>query len=170
MTTKTMPAVENLPRALRRLNLNPLENRLIGKPLVELEHCLIEVLGVLEMEQRSYQRSVNSSARDCIEAADRDTFFSFYRDYSSLNSNFIDEYSPFSPAGHFFAGLLKNLMKKEQKGFVGTEDLFIEKPATVTHARILAQMITLKIEQMWKSVVDRDNKVHQVWMHWMDKK
>lgn len=169
MTTKDKPTVENLPSALRRLNLSPLENRLIGKPLVELEHCLVEVLGILEMEQRSYQRSANSAAKGCIEAVDRDTFFDLYREYSSLNSYFSGDYNPASPAGLFFDELLKKLVKKEKKEFVGTGDLFIDQPATVTHARILAQLVTLKIEQMWKAVESRDEKVHQVWMHWMEK-
>lgn len=169
MTTQQKPAVENLPRSLRRLNLAPLENRLIGKPLVELEHCLVEVLGVLEMEHRSYLASAHRAVRDCIESKDRDTFFQLYQDYSSSNSHFVDDYSPASPAGRFFDELLKKLMKKEKKEFVGTEDLCIDQAATVTHSRILTQLVTLKIEQMWQSVVNRDDKVHQAWTHWMSK-
>ncbi|MBU1425918.1 MAG: hypothetical protein KKH12_10820 [Gammaproteobacteria bacterium] len=158
---KYVATLEQVGEVIRHIDLSPLENRLVGKPLVELEHCLIEITGELTDIHLTYKEFAVRLAQDCIEATSRDEFFFAYREYKKEKSSFATDYSLGSKIGYYFAALLDRLTdiqrKQDQAG----------KKITVSHARMLSYFLVQEIERMWKSSQYTNEKVEQIWEHWI---
>jgi hypothetical protein len=158
---KFVATLEQVGEVIRHIDLSPLDNRLVGKPLVELEHCLIEIIGELIDIHLTYKKIAARLARDCIEATSKDEFFCSYGEYKKEKSTFGTDYSLGSNIGYYFAALLDRLTdiqeKQEQAG----------KKITVSHARLLSLFLVQEIERMWKSCQFTNEKVEQLWEHWI---
>jgi len=91
----------------------------------------------------------------------KDEFFCSYGEYKKEKSTFGTDYSLGSNIGYYFAALLDRLTdiqeKQEQAG----------KKITVSHARLLSLFLVQEIERMWKSCQFTNEKVEQLWEHWI---
>ena len=160
-TKKYVATLEQVGEVIRGVDLVRLENRLVGKPLVEMEHCLIEVLGYLSEDHRSFNKFTGELARDCIETSSRDEFFSAYAEYRQEKSRFGTDHNLASPAGYYFRALYDKLITIEEK------QEHSGKNVTVRHVKTLAALIVREIELMWTSSQHANEKVEQLWAHWI---
>lgn len=170
MKKRSIPTLEEVGKIIRRVNLARLENRLVGKPLVELEHCLIEVLGYLQDSHRMFNESTASLAKICIEAESQTEFLSCWRDYRQEKTTFGGDFNIGSPVGEYFYALRERLSEREDKQIDGTADLGMDGIVPLTHARILAVLICAQIDRMWASSQYINEKVENLWSHWMNSK
>lgn len=158
---KFVATLKQVGEVIRHIDLSPLENRLVGKPLVELEHCLIEITGELTDTHLNFKKLSVRLAQDCIAASSRDEFFFSYGEYKKEKSSFATDYSLGSAIGYYFTALLDRLTdiqrKQDQTG----------KKITVTHARMLSYFLVQEIERMWKSSQYTNEKVERLWEHWI---
>ncbi len=160
-TNKFVATVGQVGEVIRGIYLTPLENRLAGKSLIGMEHCLVEILGYLSEDHRSFKKFTGERARDCIETTSRDEFLSAYAEYRQEKTCFGTHHNLASPAGYYFRALYDRLIaiedKQEHSG----------KNVTVRHARTLAALIVREIELMWASSQRTNEKVEQLWAHWI---
>lgn len=162
MKREPVPTLEQVAEIVRHIDLSRLTNRLVGKPLIELEHCLIEVLGNL---CESYQRSRKYGAEimdAAMSANNPEDFFSAYRDYQRERSSQGALYANFSPTGRYFQMLLDKLLAHEDKQIDG------DKAVTVSHARILAVLVVRQLEVMTSYYLGSNEKLYKQWEYWMD--
>lgn len=165
MASKTpQTTLEQVGEVIRGVDLARLENRLAGKPLIEMEHCLIEVLGYLSEDHRSFNRFTAEHARDCIEARSKDEFVSVHAEYREEKSRFGTDHNLASPIGFYFRALLDRLTVIEDKQDVSGKNV------TVRNARMLTALIVREIEMMWASSQYTNKKVEHLWNHWMFEK
>ena len=160
-TKKYVATLEQVGEVIRDIDLSRLENRLVGKPLIEMEHCLIEVLGYLADDHRHFKKFIAELARDCIETSSREEFFSAYAEYRQEKSRFGTDHNLASSAGYYFQALYDRLIAIEEK------QEHSGKNVTVRHAQTLAALIVREFELMWASSLRTNEKVEQLWAHWI---
>ena len=165
---KPLPTLEEVGKTIRRVDISRLENRLAGKPLVELEHCLIECLGYLADSQRIFNECIVRMAKDCIEAGSKDEFLSCYRDYKKEKSSYGSEYNLCSPVGEYFNALRGKLIEREEQQADKMATFDNNGVVSLTHARILVILVCQQIDLMWSSSQYTNEKVEKLWDHWMN--
>lgn len=163
MKREPPPTLEQVAAVIRHIDLTRLNNRLVGKQLLELEHCLIEVLGKLTEDFRLSRECAGDIARTVMEASDRGGFLSAYNDYQRERGSSASSYANFSPTGRYFQALLDRLNDVEDK-----QDRD-GKPVTVTHARMLAALIVHQLASMTAYHLGRNEKLDKLWDHWMNR-
>ncbi len=160
-TKKYVATLEQVGEVIHGIDLARLENRLVGKPLIEMEHCLIEILGYLSEDHRSFNKFIGELARDCIETSNRVEFLSAHAEYRQEKTHFGSNHNLGSPIGYYFRALYDRLIaieeKQERSG----------KAVTISHAQTLAALIVREIEMMWASSQHTNEKVERLWNHWM---
>ena len=162
MKREPAPTLEQVAEIIRHVDLSKLSNRLAGKPLIEFEHCLIEVLGALMDDQRLHLDVVSRLAQDCIDTSSRSEFLSAYSDYSNEKSMHFQKHANFSPVGRYFYKLLDRLNDMEEK------QIHNNKTVTVSHARSLAAIIVRQLEIMTSASEYRNEKLEKMWDHWVN--
>ncbi|MBN9424732.1 MAG: hypothetical protein BGO63_10475 [Candidatus Accumulibacter sp. 66-26] len=160
MKREPPPTLEQLAEVVRHVDLDRLKNRLIGKQLLELEHCLVEVLGQLTDDFRATRECTDDIARYAMEATDGGNFLSAYNDYMRERGSLAKNYANFSPTGRYFQSLLDRLNNVEDK------QARENKPVTVTHARMLAALIVRQLAIMTNYSLGRNEKLDKLWEHW----
>lgn len=164
LTKERTVATAELADRFPRLDLSPLDNRLAGKPLIELEHCMIEVLGTLYDDQQGFLANVRDLAADCVSAKERAEFMHAYADYTKARADWQKINIGFSPPAVYFRVLrdrLFNLREKQEER---------SGASTVSHAQQLAAIITNQLEIMAQSAVRANPRVEQCFNHWFDHK
>lgn len=162
MKREPAPTLEQLSEVIRHVDLARLKNRLVGKQLLELEHCLIEVLGKLSEDFRLSRECAADIARDAMEANDRASFHSAYNDYQRERGNSASSYANFSPTGRYFQALLDRLSDVEDK------QVRENKPTTVAHARMLTVLIVRQLANMTAYHLGRNEKLDKLWDYWIN--
>jgi hypothetical protein len=158
---KFVATLDQVGEVIRRVDLSRLENRLVGKSLIELEHCLIEIIGYLDDSLRFYNREAIDYERRCIEAINKDQFFSIYREFKKEQLSFGSDHGLASSIGYYFQALLDKLTAVEEK------QVQAGKKVTVSHARMLSLFLFQQIERMWKASQSSSQKIDQLWEHWI---
>ena len=164
MKREPLPSIEQVAEIIRGVDLTSLSNRLAGKQLLAMEHCLIEVLGALSESHASFKAIVLDLAEGCAEAQDEGSFLTAYNDYQREKSSWSAKYVNYSPVGRYFQALLDKLNGAEEK-----QDL-AGKPVTVSHARILAVLIVRQLATMSASGQYRNDRIEKLWEHWINRK
>lgn len=164
MKREPLPSIDQVSEVIRGVDLTRLPNRLAGKQLLELEHCLIEVLGALSESHSSFKAVVLDLAEACLDARDESGFLTAYNDYQREKSAWSANYVNFSPVGRYFQALLDKLNSAEEKQDEAG------KPVTVSHARILTVLIVRQLTTMAASGQYRNDKVEKLWEHWINRK
>ena len=160
-TKKYVATLAQVGEVIHGIDLTRLENRLVGKPLIEMEHCLIEILGYLSEDHQHFKKFIAKLERDCINTSTRDEFMSFHAEYSSEKSHFGTKRNLGSPIGFYFRALNDRLIQIEDKQEAAG------KTVTVCNARILAALIVREIEMMWATSQHTDEKVERLWNHYV---
>lgn len=163
MKRELLPTIEQVAEVVRRVDLAPLKNRLVGKQLLGLEHCLIEVLGSLVERHSLAMACAGDTARYAMEARDRDAFLDAYNEYQRERGAGATDYANFSPTGRYFQALLDRLNDAEDK------QIRQDRPSTVGHARMLAALIVRQLETMTAYYLGRNEKLDKLWDHWMSR-
>lgn len=146
---------------IRHVDLTPLEGKLIGKQIVALEHCLIEVLGSLSEDFRLSRSCIADAYQFAAEATDRTTFMSAYNDYLRERGSQARKVANFSPLGRYFQTLFVRLQQREE------EQIGNGKTVTVDHARLLAGLVLRQLETMAFFYLGRSEKLDKLWDAWM---
>lgn len=162
-----IPTLEQVKEVIRRVDLSRLNNRLVGKPLIELEHCLIECLGYLTGRHRDCKEVTASMARDCMEAGNKADFLDCYRDYKKEKSEVMARYSMAAPTGRYFQALADRLNDRDDKlGSAGKLDG--QGNTAVSHAWMLARQIVLQLDRMYQTGAFHNEKVETLWGYWLE--
>lgn len=161
MKREAAPTIEQVAEVIRHVDLTRLNNRLVGKSLLDFEHCLIEVLGVLADGHRLHLDVVSRLAKDCIETTTKSEFLSAYSEYTNEKGTHMRKHANFSPVGRYFYRLLERLNDLEEKQMDGKRTI------TVTHARMLAAIIVGQLELMTRDSQYQNSKIDKLWEHWI---
>lgn len=162
MKREPIPTLEQVAEVVRRVDLSRLNNRLVGKALVEFEHCLVEVLGALIEGQKIFRAVRSDIAQDAYEASTGKAFMDAYIQYKKEGGAWMEMHANFSPTGRYFQMLLDRLNDKEDK------QAHAGKAVTVAHARMLAAMIVRELESMYGSGQQQNEKLEGLWRHWVN--
>lgn len=146
---------------IRRVDLTPLEGKLVGKQIIALEHCLIEVLGSLVDDYRLWRSCIDDAYQCAAEASDRNTFMSAYNDYLRDRGSQARKVANFSPLGRYFQALFSRLQQREE------DQITNGKSVTVGHARMLAALVLRQLETMACFYLGRNEKLDRLWDAWM---
>lgn len=147
-----------------QLDLTPLANRLVGKKIVEIEHCLIEALGALKEWERRRWEGRRYAFAAMKEAANWREFIEVFKEHQGLRGEMMSRYSIAGPLGRFFWAYKEKLMDFEDKQETAGKE------STVAHARILAWLIYNELDQGFGRVSKEPDEVMSMWSKWMNSK
>ncbi len=153
--------MEHIATVIKNVELGRLKNRLAGKKLVELEHCLIEILGELVMRNQLFKKGSSELARYCLDASSKDEFMSAYDDYSREKESWRAVCSCLTPVYMFFESLRGKLHRAEDK------QISAGKAVTVGHARQLSVLVILQLEVMMVNVRYDNPRVQDLYYSWI---
>ncbi len=169
MRNHPAPKLETIANAFHQIDLRPLENRLVGKSLIELEHCLTECLGDLFEQHRNYNKYISEDIEACKLAGNKHDFFDAHRLYLNLKSEFRGKYNIGSPIGQYFYHFKKKIQAKEEKANDKIKgDQLV--PNQLCFARMLAAMIEQKIDAMWASSSSNNKEIDTLWNYWIERR
>lgn len=164
MKSELKPTLEDVSSVIRRVDLSPLKNRLVGKSLIEFEHCLIEVLGALMEERIAIDEVLGGLAQDCYESTTFNCFMDAYHRHERERGDWVAKFSSYSPAGRYFRSLLDRLIETEDRQIRAGKD-----NAPVEHARMLAAMIVRYMVSMADHGMKRSSKLDGYYHDWMSR-
>lgn len=169
VTKKKLPTLEDLKSSIRHVDLSRLENRLVGKPLVELEHCLVECLGELQYVHKGFQEAIAEQTSNCLNADSLESFLYSHKQLRHEKSEFGREYGPGSLVDNYFSALRDRLIEREEKQIDNSPSHSFPSIVPLTHARMLTTMVCNELNSMWSSASGENKQVNQLWDHWMSK-
>lgn len=161
MKREPAPTLEQLAEVIRHVDLTRLNNRMVGKQLLDFEHCLIEVLGALMDDHRLFLDIMARLAKDCIDTTTRSDFLSAFSDYTNEKGSHMKKHATFSPIGRYFYSLLVRLNDLEEK------QINEKRTITVSHARSLVAMIVGQLDLMARDSQFQNSKIDKLWEHWI---
>ncbi len=158
------PSLDDVSSVIHGVNLSPLNNRLVGKSLIEFEHCLIELLGTLMAERGAIDELVEEIAQNCYESKTFKGFMDAYHRHERARGDFLAKFASYSPIGRYFRSLQDRLIETEHRQI--RDD---KANAEVEHARILAAMIVRFMELMTDHGMKRNLNLDCYYRDWMSK-
>ena len=146
MKKRHIPTIQQLALVIRHIDLSRLENRHAGQSLVELEHCLLEVLDYLHTEHDRFLSDVNQLEELYKESQDKTTFA---RHLKLAVAAFGDVYAPAALIGEYFNDLKWRLLAEKEDQLREFKDLDDNGSVPITRAFVLARLICKQIDFMW---------------------
>lgn len=163
MKREKIPSIEEIGKELQ-LDLSPLANRLVGKKIIEIEHCLIEVLATLRDWARRHWEYRRSAIKTMHEAESWREFHDEYLDYQELRQKMMVRFSIAEPIGRFFWAYREKLLdfevKQEEAG----------RESTVAHARMMVAIIYSELELGFSRATESADEIEALWNKWMNSK
>lgn len=161
MKREPAPTLEQVAEVIRHIDLTPLTNKLAGKQIVEVEHCLIEVLGSLTEHYGLSRQCAAEVFESAMSATTRGDFFAAYHEYQRERGQGA-HYANYSPIGRYFKRFQERISTHEEK------QIEAGRAVTVTHLRILAALVVRTLESMTTYYLGANDELNRRWDYWMD--
>lgn len=148
----------------QKLDVSALQNRFVGKRIIEIEHCLIEVLGAIKEQFAHYLDYRRETFKDMNGATNRDEFIFSHEEFQTTIASMRELVVA--------DGTLSLFMNEFGHKLSGFEDKQIEvkKEPTVSHARMLAYMVCSEIDRVLWHTLTANVEVDQMFRNWMNAK
>lgn len=158
MKREPLPQIEALVKYLPHVeNLGRLKSRLAGKGLIELEHCLVEILGELLRLEISHNEILADLLSEAMDETNTSLFMKAYNAYNGQRGDYARDYAIFSPMGRYFQALEFRLCELEDKQSAAA------RPVTLVHARQLAAIIVVQLRRMYNQAQRKSERLEQQW-------